>query len=132
MDCLRNKSNNQGNIIDPIIPHLECKIINNDNAIAIKYANGTMICAGKYSGKSKLSAFFTQYMRSEENIKVNFPVPFISDPYVVLQPTYDTYSVANILNSVSPNNFGFTALKGKDITGVTTVSCFYIAIGKWK
>lgn len=132
MDCLRNKSNNQGNIIDPIIPHLECKIINNDNAIAIKYANGTMICAGKYSGNSKLSAFFTQYMRSEENIKVNFPVPFISDPYVVLQPTYDTYSVANILNSVSPNNFGFTALKGKDITGATTVSCFYIAIGKWK
>lgn len=132
MICFRDKPNNEGSIIDPTIPHLEGKIITNDNAIAIKYANGIMICAGKYSGNSKLSGFFTQYMRSEENIKVNFPVPFISDPYVVLQPTYDTYSVANILNSVSPNNFGFTALKGKDITGVTTVSCFYIAIGKWK
>lgn len=132
MICLRDKPNNEGNIMDPIIPHLEGKIITTDNAIAIKYANGTMICAGKYTGNSKLSTFFTQYMRSEEDIKVNFPATFISNPYVVLQPTYDTYSVANILNSVSPNNFGFTALKGKDITNVSTVSCFYIAIGKWK
>lgn len=132
MICFRDKPNNEGSIIDPAIPHLEGKIITNDNAIAIKYANGIMICAGKYTGSSKLSAYFSQYMRSEENIKVDFPDTFTSDPYVVLQPTYDTYSVANILNSVSPSNFGFTALKVKEITGVTTVSCFYIAIGKWK
>ena len=132
MICFRDKPNNEGSIIDPVIPHLEGKIITNDNAIAIKYANGIMICAGKYTGSSKLSAYFSQYMRSEENIKVDFPGIFISNPYVVLQPTYDTYSVANILNSVSPSSFGFTALKGREITGVTTVSCFYIAIGKWK
>lgn len=122
----------KGNQLDPLIPHLECEIINNDNAIAIKYENGTMICAGNYTGKSTLSTYFTQFMRSAENIKVSFPATFLSNPYVVLQPTYSTYTIANILNSVSTSGFGFTALKGRDITNVSTVACHYIAIGKWK
>lgn len=40
----------------------------------IKYANGIMICAGKYEGTSSpLTDYFGQFKRTSENMKVIFP-----------------------------------------------------------
>ncbi len=134
MICFRDKPNNEGSIIDPVIPHLEGKIITNDNAVAIKYANGIMICAGKYEGTSSpLADYFGQFKRTSENMKVIFPETFLEEPKIIVTPFYNSYICCLMINSISTENFGFTGLKANSVpSSNTTVGIEYIAIGKWK
>ena len=110
------------------------EVVTNDKGTAIKYSNGQMICHGKFVGTSEtLVGYFEQFQRTTENIKVTFPVQFVTEPVINITPFYNTYIFSVMINTIDTTNFGFTGLKANNVPSSNTDIAFeYVAIGTWK
>ena len=110
------------------------EVVTNGKGTAIKYSNGQMICHGKFVGTSEpLVGYFEQFKRTTENIKVTFPVQFVTEPVINITPFYNTYIFSVMINTIGTTNFGFTGLKANNVPSSNTGIAFeYVAIGTWK
>lgn len=105
------------------------ELISNANGFAVKFSDGTMICAGALTGQLVTNLAIGSVFTSAES-KLYFPVAFIAQPNVSL-------------TAVNPVNFTCWATNGRILadsvnavlyspgaTGTAQVS--YIAMGRWK
>ena len=99
----------------------------------VKYDDGTMICYGALTGTTTLSDYWGQFKRTEEDIKVNFPVSFKSgtEPRVTANGTNASGIFTVLIGGTYATYFKFTGLKAKNNTG-TSYEIYYQATGKWK
>lgn len=103
----------------------------NSNGSYIKYSDGTMICSALVTGTSNLSDYWGQFKRTQENIPVTFPMPFVDTPNVVATGAAYEGVVSVLIGARLQDHFKFTALKPNANTG-TKYAFLYQAIGKWK
>ena len=108
-----------------------CEKGSTSNGYYIKYSDGTMECMALVTGTSNLSDYWGQFKRTEENIPVTFPVPFVNIPYVVATGAAYEGVVSVLIGDRLQDKFKFTALKPNANTG-TKYAFLYHAIGKWK
>lgn len=120
-----------------IYPSVLVEKITNTNGMALKYADGTMICFGKkiFSNQVCNTDYWGLTNRSPENLSCTFPATFIEKPTVNLT-FYCTVSGAVGLYKTSDSTttttgtFGIAIAKGS--TSNRDIYIDYIAIGKWK
>lgn len=96
-----------------------------------KWEDGTMICSALVTGTSNLSDYWGQFKRTNENIPVTFPMPFVNIPIVVATGTAYEGVVSVLIGDRLKDQFKFTALKPNANTG-TNYAFLYQAMGKWK
>ena len=101
------------------------------NGSYIKFSDGTMICSALVTGTSNLSDYWGQFKRTNENIPVTFPVPFVNTPIVVATGVAYEGVVSVLIGDRLKDQFKFTALKPNANTG-TNYAFLYHAVGKWK
>lgn len=101
------------------------------NGSYVKFSNGTMICSALVTGTSNLSDYWGQFKRTDENIPVTFPMPFVNTPIVVATGTGYDGVVSVLIGDRLNDSFKFTALKTNANT-YTNYGFLYHAIGRWK
>jgi hypothetical protein len=101
------------------------------NGSYIKFSDGTMICSALVTGTSNLSDYWGQFKRTNENIPVTFPVPFVNTPIVVATGSAYEGVVSVLIGDRLKDQFKFTALKPNANNG-TNYAFLYHAVGKWK
>ena len=108
------------------------EIVENSNGTAIKFPNGTMICYGSANGTSTLSDYWGQFKRTDENLKLTFPVEFREIPQSV-QLTGDSYSsiICTLIKNITTTQLTFFCLKPNSVSS-TDYGIKWLAIGKWK
>lgn len=134
-ECLKNQN---GELVDPKIPHLEKHIVTNDNGTAIKYANGMMICIGEKPFSSISMVNFGSVSGLYRSVSVgfdDFPESFIDVPNI-------SYSIKNLTGFSGAFFLGNVYLATKSNAGNVSIikessdkpsgTFQYIAIGKWK
>lgn len=131
-ECLKNVI---GNIIDPKIPHLEIKMVETDNGINVKFANGLMIeiIETSYSNIPCSTAWGGIYASNQKLSFPNYSEPFVDTPFVIVSPKSKTgnhWCYRTEEEATNTNAGKYTLARGNSANVSGNVTLF--AIGRWK
>ena len=102
----------------------------NDNGSWVKYSDGTMICRNIFSIANVTFTELATGINYSETQTITYPQEFI-DNDVSVKVSCRSANFAWAVNETSiASSFNFTILHTTNVK--RTISCNYIAIGKWK
>lgn len=106
--------------------------IKNENGIAIKYADGTMVCYGNITVGVSGGHDYYQLFNVTNQTSITFPASFVNTDNLSCLVNSQQFGVFSaIITSISESGLTFRGFYSPQVT-FTSMHVNYIAIGKWR